>query len=689
MNAPSTFQRLIDRVLRGLTWKQYLVYIDDVLVFSKTFQQHLMDVDEVMHRFRLAGLKLKPSKCKMGMQEVDYLGFKITKDGLRVSDKKIDAIVKLKPRETNKLLYSFLCGINYYRSLIPKFVDLTVDLYKMALDRKKRCIWNNSLLKCFETLRQTIITAPILAFPDFTKEFVINTDASSEAISGVLLQNHNGIWKPVSFFSRKLTPTEKRYSAAEREMLAIREAYFDFMHLVYDRKIIFKTDHEPLVTAHKLKNPFGRLANFFNDLVDVNFTMEYVEGKNNFLPDFLSRATTVDTKLVEVNLTELKSNVDLGVEQDKDETVRQIKLAVIENKERSVWYKIMNGKRWWGERHLIFVSNNVLMHAPDKVVCPIHMKNLVLRTHHDIPLAGHRAAATTVESIKNKYFWFKLAGKVVDYCASCKKCQVFNYSNLHNVAPLNSIQISRPFQLIGMDFMGPFKRSKSGNMYIFLIIDHWTKYAIGVALPTFSAEATAKALIDHVICKFGMFEKVLSDQGVNFESHLMKQVCKLLGAEKLHTTTYNAAGNGITERLNRTIKPNLAKYVNDDHSDWDEFLQLAVTAYNSAVHSSTNLSPYEALFARPPVNIIDSIIQNQLPENTQRGNVGDFVKQLKLQAIKINGIIEEATRAAQAKQKFYHDRFVHDQAEFEIGDLVKINNYRVRPGKSKRLSRNF
>ncbi len=689
MNAPATFQRLIDRVLRGLTWRQCLVYIDDVLIFSKTFDQHLLDLDEVMNRFRYSGLKLKPSKCKFAMQEVDYLGFKITKDGMRVSDKKIDAIIKLKPPDTNKLLYSFLCGINYYRSLIPMFGELTVKLYRMAEDRKKKCVWSTETINCFEKLKQAIITAPVLAFPDFTKDFVINTDASMEAISGVLLQKQNGIWKPISFFSRKLTPTEKRYSAAEREMLAVRESYFDFINLVFDRRIIFLTDHEPLVTAHRLKNPMGRLARMFNDLVDVTYKMEYVPGKLNYLPDFLSRASTVDVEQISSNLTEVKSKVDWATAQNDDVTIKQVKIILDNHVDRLIWFKLKNGKRWWAERHSLYMNNDVLMHSSDKIVCPESMKALILHTHHDIPFSGHRGADTTLVSIRSKYFWFGMSTDTVEYCQSCVKCQKFNYANIHNVAPLKNIIVHRPFQLLGVDFMGPFKRSKSGNYYILIVIDHWTKYVVAVALPSFTAELTARAIIDNVVCKFGMFESILSDQGVNFEANLTKEVCRLLGAEKLHTTTYNGAGNGITERVNKNVKPNLAKYVNDDHSDWDEFLQLAASAYNSAVHSSIGMSPFEALFARPPVNVIDTIISNSMPNESKMGNVHEFVRQLKLKAVKINGLIEENTRTAQAKQKYFHDRTVKDAAKYKVNDLVKINNFRVRPNHSKAFEPKF
>ena len=130
MNAPATFQRLVDRVLRGLTWKQCLVYIDDVLIFSKTFEKHCIDVDEVLHRFAHANLLIKPDKCSFAESEVEYLGFKITKEGIQVTAKKIEAIQKVLPPETTKTLYSFLCSMNYYRTLIPNFGKLTYDLYK-------------------------------------------------------------------------------------------------------------------------------------------------------------------------------------------------------------------------------------------------------------------------------------------------------------------------------------------------------------------------------------------------------------------------------------------------------------------------------------------------------------------------------------------------------------------------------
>jgi len=426
MNAPSTFQRLIDRVLRGLTWKQCLVYIDDVLVFSKTFEQHLLDLNEVLNRFTLAGLKLKPAKCNFGAQSVEYLGYKISQDGIKISTKKLEAIAKLKPPETNKLLYSFLCSIKYYHSLVPKITDITADLFKMAEERKKVCVWTPELIKKFELLKQTLITSPVLAFPNHEMPFVIQTDASNHGLSGVLLQLHGNLWKPIAFFSRKLTKTESKYSATEREMLAVRDSYRHFVNTVMDRDVTFLTDHEPLVTAHKLKNPMGRLASLFNDLSGMRYKMEWIKGKDNHLPDFLSRANVVDDVQTQLHITEIRSSIDWAAEQQKDENLKLVKLALENNWSRNEWFNLKYGKRWYAEKSNLYLSNNILLHTTNKIVCPHTMKDTILFTHHDAPTAGHRSAETTLISVRDKYYWFNMATDIANYCSTCNKCQMFN-----------------------------------------------------------------------------------------------------------------------------------------------------------------------------------------------------------------------------------------------------------------------
>lgn len=193
----------MDRVLHGMTWKQVLVYLDDILLFSKNWPDHLEGLKELFIRLRDAKLKLKPIKCTFGTSEVNYLGFKISDKGIQPSHSKIMALTKTERPITNKVLLSFLCAINYYRSEIPNFAELTADLYDLASQKHKNVNWTPETIKNYNILKKALTLAPILAFPDFAKEFFFQTDASIKSIGGVCLQMYH-IWRPVMFFGRKL-----------------------------------------------------------------------------------------------------------------------------------------------------------------------------------------------------------------------------------------------------------------------------------------------------------------------------------------------------------------------------------------------------------------------------------------------------------------------------------------------------
>ena len=240
-----------------------------------------------------------------------------------------------------------------------------------------------------------------------------------------------------------------------------------------------------------------------------------------------------------------------------------------------------------------------------------------------------------------------MPSEIQKYCQSCKKCQTYNYSCIHHRAPLKSIIVTRPWQMLGLDFMGPFKTTCRGNTYIILGVDHYTKYIEGLATVSFDSETTALFVLNNIICRYGMVEQILTDQGVNFESHLFKHLCNLLGSDKLHTSTYHPAGNGITERPNKTIKPNLAKFVNISHDDWDLFLQLSISAYNNSYHSTLKMTPFEAMFGRPSVLVSDVLLNNKLPADTKLKDVSQFIKVLRLNADYVSALIGEHTGQAQ------------------------------------------
>jgi hypothetical protein len=266
-NAPSTYSRLMDLVLNGLTYKYCLVYLDDTIVYSKSFDEHLRHNEEILDRNIAAGLKLRPEKCHFAADTVSYLGFTVSRNGVSPDGNKVKALSERQFPKTRKELVNFLGAVNFYRDFIPRFSFVASCLYKICQSNAKFKAKMNSpdVIAAFEKLKQALVSTPVLAFPDFDKPFTIQTDASSVALGAVTGQTKNGKFHPCMYSSRHLTDAETRYSATERELLAIVWAAKRINAYIYGRNVTFITDHKPLVTMKSLKEPNGRIGRLLNN----------------------------------------------------------------------------------------------------------------------------------------------------------------------------------------------------------------------------------------------------------------------------------------------------------------------------------------------------------------------------------------------------------------------------------------
>ncbi len=265
-NAPSTYTRLMDLVLHGLTYKYCLVYLDDTIIYSRSFDEHLEHVGEVLDRIIQANLKLRPEKCVFAAAKVNYLGYVISKDGVKPDGDKVKIIDEMPFPKSAKSMIRFLGTVNFYRDFIMRFSNTASVLYKMSQSESKFKAKKDSpkAAEAFEKLKACLMAEPILRYPDFTKPFVVQTDASGIAIGAVIGQHRvvNGrkVFFPIMYGSRHLTLAESRWSATERELLAITWANKKFAAYVFGRHVTYVTDHEPLVTLRELKEPAGRLG---------------------------------------------------------------------------------------------------------------------------------------------------------------------------------------------------------------------------------------------------------------------------------------------------------------------------------------------------------------------------------------------------------------------------------------------
>ena len=289
-NAPATFQRLMEVVLQGLVRKSCLVYLDDILVIGRTFTEHLNNLVKVFSRLRQAGLRLKPSKCCLARTEVVYLGYVVSQGGVAADTKKVEA-VEVYPVPTNlKSLRSFLGLASYYRRFIPNFSSVARPLH--ILTRKNvQFDWTRECQKAFDTLKKLLMQAPLLAYPDFTQPFMLETDASVEGLGAVLAQRKpDQSVHPIAYASRTLLPHERNYGISELEGLGVVWAVKTFRHYLYGHKCHVYTDHEALKALIHTPHPSGKLACWGLALQELDLQIHYRPGKQNANADALSQA---------------------------------------------------------------------------------------------------------------------------------------------------------------------------------------------------------------------------------------------------------------------------------------------------------------------------------------------------------------------------------------------------------------
>jgi hypothetical protein len=367
-------------------------------------------------------------------------------------------------------------------------------------------------------------------------------------------------------------------------------------------------------------------------------------------------------------------SVDWVLEQSKDLELTAIKHCVATNAEDGEWLKQTNGHRWLREKKCLYIFEGIVHHGASQKVVPSHMVSDLLRLFHDSKFAGHRAFGSTLYALSCRYFWPRMFSIVKEWC------QKFNYTNLQNKAPLRSIGTMRPGQFVQLDFMGPFTTSKAGNRYICLAVDAHIKFLWYAATKTIDEISTALFLFNEVICKVGPVEQIMSDRGANFESNVFVHLCKLIGSKKVRSSAFHPSGNGGIEIVNKTIKPNLAKYVAKSHDDWDICLGLAVNSYNNTIQSSIGMAPSEALFNRPPVLMADVICNNRLSRDTNIDNVSGYTLNLWRSAQRVRKEVSFNKGVTQGKQKEMYDRFIKNSRVFNVGDLVKIKSFKKTPG---------
>ena len=297
-NAPATFERLMERVLAGLHWETCLIYIDDIIAFSKTFDEHVDRLTQVLQILRAANLKLASHKCKLFRSRVEFLGHVVSDRGVETDPKKIEAISGWPEPKTVKEVRSFIGLSSYYRRFVKDFAKLARPLHRLT-EKDTSFEWTTECQEAFNSLKAALASPPILGYPLVDGLFTLDTDASLDGIGAVLSQEQDGVEKVIAYYTRALTHTERKYCVTRRELLAVVESVKHFHHCLYGRHFVIRTDHGSLRWLLNFKNPEDQMARWLEDLFVLDFEIQHRPGRQHGNADGLSKRPCTECRYCE------------------------------------------------------------------------------------------------------------------------------------------------------------------------------------------------------------------------------------------------------------------------------------------------------------------------------------------------------------------------------------------------------
>lgn len=651
-NAPATFMAMTNDLFHDFLDNFVIVFLDDILIFSKTETEHEDHVRQVLQRLREAKLYAHPGKCAFFKTEIDFLGHVINQDGVHLEKSKVDAIREWPIPTTVKELRSFLGLANFYRRFIHHFSHITAPMTEL-LRKNVPYVWGPAQQQAFITIKEKLTTAPLLIIPNPLLPFTVNTDASDFALGAVLMQDQGHGLQPVAFESRKLNPAERNYPVHDREMLAIIHALRVWRHYLEGPSILGITDHDSLKFFMSQPHLTRRQARWMEFLQQFDLGIKYQPGKTNVVADALSRRPDLATISFLTHDSSIVSEIKQAYDTDSDV---QAALTALHSgssdyvQEHGLLYRVVQGTR------RLFIPNLPAL------------KQRLLREHHDSVIYGHLGINKTEKSVATFFFWPKLHQDVLAYVRSCPTCQRTKANNRKPMGLLRPLPIpERRWDDISMDLIVYLPPTARGFDAVFTVVDRLSKRVH--FLPTTSnvdAPGLAQLFYERIFPHHGIPKTIVSDRDPRFRSHFWDALFKLLDT-KLHMSSgYHPETDGQSERANRTLEDMLRAYCHERQDTWDLRLPAAEFASNNSVNPSTGFTPFFLDYGQHP-NTPATLLSGATRPGYNPASE-EFLSQWHqdLEAAKKN------LQVAQARQARYANARRRDFS-FKVGDQVLLS----------------
>lgn len=655
-NSSATWQRLVDNVLGAGLEPYVFVYLDDIVIVTREFDKHLEILREVFERLRAANLTLSRDKCHFCRRELKFLGYVIDEGGLHVDPEKVSAILNLPVPRNVKEVRRILGMTSWYRRFIPNYATVVSPINNL-LRKNTKFQWDESCAIAFDKLKGHLVSAPIMNCPDFDRPFCIQTDASDYGLGATLTQEYPEGERVICYISRSLNRNERRFSCTEKECLAVVWAVEKFRPYIEATHFTVITDHFALKWLNSLTDPSGRLARWSVRLQQFDFEVLHRRGKDNVVPDALSRAVPI---IDEVEVAEpLIEFPDIT-----DRWYLKMRESVAKDPLNHPLWRVNDGQLYKKTRASEFETGQ---NSGWKLVVPKSYRKGVIATHHEVPTAGHCGVWKTFHRVMLHYYWPKMKTDITHYVRTCSTCI---QQKPEQKAPAGLLsgrpEVTQPWEMLSIDVVGPLPKSSSGYIYILSIQDYFSKFCLFLPMRNQSAKTISRLLEEHIFLLFGVPRILISDNGRNFTGSEFRNLLKSYGVKFVCTPYYHPESNPC-ERQHRTVKTMLASYVRDNHREWDKFLPKVACAIRTAKHESTGQSPYAVNFGREMTlhgNYFK--LRDKTPDSNTVNRPPDFGKLFE-------DVRSRLDKAFQRSQRVYNLR--RRDVQYQVGDRVWHKNH--------------
>ena len=685
-NAPAEFMKMMEDTFRDQLNKSILVFLDDILVFSKTLEEHEKHLRAALEKLRAKKLYGKLSKCSFFRSEVEFLGHHVGRSGVRMVEDKVTAVERWPTPRTQKEVERFIGLAGFYRKFIKHFSRISAPLTELCGTRKKLAgakgrappskpfKWEAEQQRAFDDLKRAVISAPCLALPDMEREFILHTDASGYATGAVLMQRFDEGLRPIAFLSKKMRAAERRYPVHEQELLAILSALKAWRHYLSGRRFTVWTDHQSLQYMESSQMATPRQMRWAAWLSEFDFSVRYAPGDKNVVADALSRAEQDE----EEEEQEEEGGPQLLLSALADAGPLPVRIREAARGDPS-YQSLLQLPRAQLARKKLEREGDLLYRSTGQFYVPqsAELRTWIMSWAHDVTSSAHRGSSRMGAWIKERAWWPKIDDDVQRYCRSCEQCQR-SKPNLQGRQGLPmSIETPRAVgDWLSMDFVGPFPNGGSGATAVMVVVERLSRYVFFVPCgTTSSAQDIWKLLSAQVLTHTGTPRVIVSDRDTRFTSHFWEGLWDQMGTELKRSTAFHPQTDGQAERAVRTLVESLRTMIDATHENWEELLPEVARAFNSSKCESTGKTPDEMFFGGRRRTLLDAELE--------RGGVKPPARHPSAQQAtdRVRKAVREAHAIIEKAQKKQRDDAARGRraVDIQVGDEVWLSKENLRP----------